>query len=132
MDFNLIVRMPAAVRRKCRYDLGMKGKARLEVRLDLDLHAAIKHLADETGTSANQLVEGILAWAIPQAHVGVPRIVNEDLGIIQTRPGAMVWFGHPGGKRDDHEGYIVFSLDFRSTRSVRDGYDGLDAEGGPR
>tara|TARA_R110000744_G_C19363452_1_gene561643 strand:+ start:2275 stop:2622 length:348 start_codon:yes stop_codon:yes gene_type:complete len=110
----------------------MKEKARCQIRLDPKVHEQLKSLASKSDLSINQLVEGILAWSVCNAHSGIPSI-REDPPLIDTHPATnVVWFGHDGAERDStgkiidihHEpGRVCFMLDFRATRATVNGWE---------
>lgn len=110
----------------------MKEKARCQIRLDPMVHERLKTLAGESELSLNQLVEGILAWSVNNAHSGLP-CVRENPDVVDTRPTSnVVWFGHDGTERDakgkliditDEPGQICFMLDFRATRATVSGWE---------
>jgi len=110
----------------------MKEKARCQIRLDPRVHERLKTLAIDSDLSINQLVEGILAWSVNNAHSGLPN-VREDPPFVDTSPATnVVWFGHDGAERDEHgkvidvsaePGQICFMLDFRATRATVNGWE---------
>ncbi len=92
----------------------------------------MKNLADKSGLSMNQLVEGILAWAGSNGHAGSPNVdVKQEL--IRTKPLPQVlWFGHDGMESDESGesigpdgsgGQIAFLLDYRATRAMVNGWE---------
>ena len=107
-------------------------KSRCELRLDPVVHDRMKKLADKSGLSMNQLVEGILAWAGANGYAGSP-IVDEQAELIKTTSLPQVlWFGHDGMERDDSGktvgpdgsgGQIAFMLDYRATRAMVNGWE---------
>lgn len=110
----------------------MTQKARCELRLDPVVHTRMKKLADKSGLSMNQLVEGILAWAGTNGYAGSP-IVDEQQELIKTKTLPQVlWFGHNGMEYDESGkmlgpdgsgGQIAFMLDYRATRAMVNGWE---------
>jgi HicB family. len=106
-------------------------KTRYELRLDPDLHAKARALADAAGVSMNQLLEGVVAWAVQHGHPGRP-ILREDHPVIDSAEGPAVWFGTDGrDPEDDLPGEVVFVLDFSPARAVRTGPDLLPRDRQP-
>lgn len=104
-------------------------KDRVELRLDYELNDKLKDVADEAGISVNQLVQGLLYWAIPQAHIGYPIADSSDQFIHTEKRDEMVWFGEDGKRigPDDCpvDSCYYFTLDFSSKRAIVGG--GLDS-----
>lgn len=108
------------------------SKSRCELRLDPVVHERMKKLADKSGLSMNQLVEGILAWAGANGFPGSPS-VDAKQELVKTKPLQQVlWFGHDGLERDESGevlgpdgsgGQIAFMLDFRATRAMVNGWE---------
>ncbi len=113
------------------YTDDMKKKARCELRLEPVVHERLKSLAGQCDLSLNQLVEGILAWAGTNAHVGIPKPREDEPVIESDAESHVVWFGHDGTVRDskgkivdiDGPGQVCFLLDFRATRAMVDGWE---------
>jgi HicB family len=102
----------------------MKSKSRIELRFDTDLHTSIKGLADESGVSVNQLVQGVMAWAVDNAYPGLPSVGENGPGYVESTDDVGVWFGTSGYDDEGNPvggGEVVFALDFSSRRSVRKG-----------
>lgn len=114
------------------------GKTRIEVRFDDDLAAEVKAFADEVGISTNQLIQGVMRWAVHNGYAGEPEpYLGGPEGFIPTRscPGK-VWFGqeeaepaesisfdddgHPE-MSDGIAAYVAFILDFTERRALIDG-----------
>lgn len=107
-------------------------KARLELRFDQDLADEVKTLADTIGISVNQLIQGVMRWAIEHGHPGEPVEEGGPDHMIPTRPvPGTVWFGRSEDEPDRLLGpddvepglraYVAFMLDFTERRVVVDG-----------
>ena len=74
--------------------------------------------------SVNQLIQGVMSWAVDHAYPGLPCVDHNGEGYIQSTDETGVWFGTSGYDDDDNpigDGEVVFALDFTSRRSVRNG-----------
>ncbi|HUY32878.1 MAG TPA: hypothetical protein VMV69_08860 [Pirellulales bacterium] len=78
---------------------GEKGKVRLDIRFDDDVHAGLTRLADEAGVSINRIVNALGLWAAKAGKVPRPWQID---------------FAGDDGKR-------FLNIDFRDTLSYRDG-----------
>lgn len=101
-------------------------KTRVELRIDNDLHADIKALADEADISVNQLIQGVMRWAVKYGHAAEAQY-DEHAEIDQNNVPGCVWFGHHSEFVEDKNGQpvdipaiIYFQLDFTERRVVRD------------
>lgn len=113
-------------------------KARVELRFDAVLNDQIRELAERASISVNQLIQGVMRWAVQNAVVGEP--YREENGYVDARlvPGCL-FFGQtvsrwePGEREEWEEhlgeklpkaykdkGSILFSLDFTERHVVRD------------
>jgi len=105
----------------------MSRKARFEFRLDAAVHRRAKQLAEDAGLSMNQLLEGIVTWAVGCGHPGHP--VPKRMGsarLIESREGEAVWFGddgHPDDEGNAGDAFVHFVLDFSASRCVVDGWE---------
>ena len=102
----------------------------MQVRLDPDLHADVKDLAERSGLSVNQLAQGVLRWAVENAVPGEPKIEPGGKFVkVRDVPGC-VFFGRVGTlSRDEPDdettervadfGRVVFGLDFSGRGLVR-------------
>lgn len=107
------------------------GKVRMEARLDQDVLDRLKELAADADISLNQLVNGILYWAVNHSHAGEPVMGDDayDAGSVtgtDEQPGC-VWFGETAHEAEDERGEprhdpgrVVFRLDYTQRRVVRD------------
>ena len=112
--------LPVAYRDDAGNTDGMSERQRLEVRLDAEVHDALRVLAKAAGVSANQIAEGVLSWAISRGHAGVPRWTGDPLPIfVASDPAPAVWFGHEGDDDLNESGSVNFFLDFRPGSSWR-------------
>jgi hypothetical protein len=78
-------------------------KTRMEVRLDADINKGLKKLAKDSDISVNQLVEGVLRWAVKYGQAGFRpvRLPGSDSAIDRDGeevfadevPGC-IYFGH--------------------------------------
>ena len=101
-------------RHMCRERIGMAGKkktapekVRVELRIEPDLSERLVKLAEELGVSVNELMGGIMWWAVENARPGEIHLVNKSQEVLVDQPGS-VWF----------EG--TCQLDFRGRRVVVD------------
>ena len=124
------------------------GRTGLMLRFDDEVYAGVKKLAEDSGISVNQLMQGIARWAMRNGRPGEP--YNDSDGHLRERlqPGC-VWFGRPaspppdlstrmmlaaedGGSPSDWDcwssGQLLFSLDFTERRVVRDDTDFADEQ----
>jgi len=102
----------------------MKQKARFETRVDPETHARLRQLADDAGVSMNQLIEGVLVWAMSKAYPGRPRIHDNGPGYYDSTEDPAVWFGFDGFKPDGEpvgNGHVLFVLDFSPGRPIVEG-----------
>ena len=123
--------------RKARQTKFDDGKQRFECRFDQDVYDGIKKLADETGVSMNQMLQGLARAAMRYAHPGKEIEIDHETGpgFERDQEGA-VWLGRGGYHRaaiqhepgdtpdpDDFE-YVpielFYQLDFTERRVVRD------------
>lgn len=102
------------------------SKTRVELRLDSDLHTKIKALADEADISVNQLIQGVMRWAMRRANVGEAEMLAYDHIDVTTTPGC-VWFGNHRDVVIDEDGNeflqepeLIFQLDFTERNVVRE------------
>jgi hypothetical protein len=123
------------------------GKSRLELRFDPELNERIRSLADKASISVNQLIQGVMRWAVNNAVVGEP--YRDEEGIVRAK-GVLgcLFFGREGGhwepgEKEDWErhygekieghirdtGQLVFSLDFTERFVVRDDDESPRASG---
>ena len=99
-------------------------------RLETKVASELTRIAEETGVSVNQLVNGILKWAVQNAHVGEAEYQGSyDIGTNEVA--GCVWFGDYGEEfeyedpdtremRPSHtEVNFCFQLDFTKTRITR-------------
>ena len=99
------------------------GRTPFILRFDSEVYVAIKELAEQTGVSVNQLMEGFSRWAIQNVRAGEP-VVNDIGEVIGERAErGCVWAGETldtaregGGKA---RGVWMF-LDFTNRRVVRE------------
>lgn len=76
------------------------AKTRVELRLDSDVFAKLKRLADDAHISVNQLMQGLARWAGNDGHVGEPE--RDSDGIVRNRPQpGCVWIGQMGWTLSD-------------------------------
>lgn len=121
-------------------------KVRFELRFDRQVYEQVRRLADETGVSINQLMQGLARWGASALKPGEPQ--RDDNGYVSVReqPGCL-WAGRHGrGKKissneffdengrepmcDDElwerdvseygKGEVYVFLDFTERRVVRD------------
>lgn len=104
---------------------GMADKARIDLRLDPDVHADLKRLADSSGLSLNQLLQGVARWASQNGHPGRPTF-HEHLGFVGTvDEDQMIWFGEtdeddtPPPKEGELHAHVAFVLDYSDRAAVR-------------
>lgn len=102
-----------------------KRKARFELRLDDDVYQRVKAVSQEADISINQLIQGVLRWAMMYAHPGEADYVEKGgCEVVEAAdvPGC-VWFGRSAGEDDGgfDEGTIIFQLDFSERHVVRTG-----------
>ncbi|NNJ26790.1 toxin-antitoxin system HicB family antitoxin [Alienimonas chondri] len=102
----------------------------MQVRLDPELHAKVKDLAEQTDISVNQLVQGVLRWAVENAVHGEPEIRPGFQFVNRREVPGCVFFGRTGTwTREDPEdertervgdyGCVFFGLDFSGRGLVR-------------
>ena len=119
------------------------GRTGVMLRFDDEVVNGIRKLADASGISVNQLMQGLARWAIKNGRPGEP--YNDSCGRLMERTQAgCVWFGRPatppptleeqeeylahfGGKREDidhwTDGQLLLALDFTERHVVRDDKD---------
>ncbi len=116
-----------------------EGKARIEARLDPDVHARLAECAQRCGVSINQVVKDICEWAMSKVEFGEP-VKHTDGQPMRSNPvPGVLWFGVKSQQlsREDArllaesdgepiEGYLeptggklFFVLDY-SKRTIRD------------
>lgn len=112
------------------------GKARLELRLDENVHERIKKLADDSELTVNQLVNGLVRWAGDRGRAGEPTRNNDGVLMTNGVPG-VVWFGNSGYYHSEEDktrhlehfdeelcdfvkGEHFFTLDFTERRVIRE------------
>lgn len=103
-------------------------KARIELRIDAELAAKMKKVAEGAEISVNQLVTGILHWAMAKAHVGEPKWDERKTVLVGSEKQAgCLWFGEtlagPEGDNPDRKpwrGEVYFKLDFTERRIVKE------------
>lgn len=107
----------------------MNKKVRTEVRLDSRVHARLKGLAEVSGLSLNQVMEGLLTWGAANGYPGHPDVWEcEDRGVtcvgVGDHDAQVAWFGKaseaigPDGEGGLTEGVVAFVLDYSGTRAV--------------
>ena len=116
------------------------GRTGLMLRFDDEVVNGIKSLAEASGISVNQLMQGLARWAIKNGRPGEP--YNDSRGhLVERKQEGCVWFGSPakpplsyerrvehaeyyGGKPEDFdcwtEGQVLLALDFTERHVVRD------------
>ncbi|WP_390896939.1 toxin-antitoxin system HicB family antitoxin [Rubinisphaera margarita] len=72
------------------------GTVSFQVRLDGDIHAQLKQVAESTEMSLNQLVTGLLRGCCAHLNVGEP--YRDDEGMVRTRQTAKCAFVGTRGK----------------------------------
>ena len=101
------------------------GKVRIEVRFDADLAERVQKLADDSGMSVNQLMQGITRAVLDKSHVGEVD-VDERNGEVSSgarTPGCM-WVGEEAsiyefeGRTEMTLGWVWFWLDYSERRAV--------------
>lgn len=123
--------------RKARQTKFDDGKQRFECRFDQDVYDGIKELAEKTGVSMNQMLQGLARAALRYAHAGKEIEIDHDTGFkrVVDQEGA-VWFGRggfnkpkPGIDPEDVAGPedlewvpidLFYQFDFTERRVVRD------------
>ena len=111
-------------------------KPRLEIRFDSDVYGKMQSLAERSGISVNQLVNGVMRWAVANGYAG--EAAYDDEAMLHANPQAgCVFFGKmPIRMHEDerdwrssrgeepgewsHKGNVVFSLDFTERRVVKE------------
>lgn len=97
------------------------GKQRVELRIDLELYRLIESTAKDADISINQLVQGVLWWAMPRANAG--RYTTEggrDAGpYVFFAPTDEEMSERPDQEFDPQQD-IIFELDFSDRRAVVD------------
>jgi hypothetical protein len=117
-----------------------ENKARLDMRIDKEVVEKIQKIAEEASISTNQLVQGILRWAVEKAIVGEPTRGDDKL-LINKKQAGCIWFGTvrhylteddkecemheaiENGTKPNFEprdGQLIFALDFTERRVVRE------------
>lgn len=102
----------------------MRQKARFETRVETETHARLRELADAAGVSMNQLVEGILVWAMSKAYPGKPVVHENGPGYYDSTDAPAVWFGFDGFTHKGEpvgNGQVLFVLDFSPNRPIIEG-----------
>jgi hypothetical protein len=99
----------------------MAKKARSELRVDADVHVKAKEIAAAAGISMNQFFEGVIAWAVNQAHPGRPEL-NPDASITTTEEEGVLWFGDSADGETGRD-HLIFVLDFSATRAIVHGLE---------
>jgi len=97
---------------KCRYE---------EVRLEPWLADEVRSLAESSGVSVNQLVEGVLAWAVEKGHPGLPSPTDDRVVAFDSSEERGAWFGETGLDQEGRPiggGDVLFVLDFSARRAV--------------
>ena len=100
------------------------GRTPFILRFDSEVYVAIKELAEQTGVSVNQLMEGFSRWAIRNVRAGEP-VVNDIGEIVGERAErGCVWAGEtPNTVREGSVGKargVWMFLDFTNRRVVRE------------
>lgn len=107
---------------------GRSRKPRFELRLDEALYTQVKSISEEADISMNQLIEGVLRWAMPMAHAGELRVDDDvEASRIPYRKGqsvpvqGCVWFGVAPWVDDDgpNDGRFLFQLDYSGRSAVK-------------
>jgi len=96
----------AVATRSCARDTLVSEKSD-ELRIEPELSERLGKLAEELGVSVNELMGGIMWWAVENARPGEIHLVNKSQEVLVDQPGS-VWF----------EG--TCQLDFRGRRVVVD------------
>lgn len=93
------------------------------LRFDNEVYMGIKDLAERTGVSANQLMEGFARWAIKNVRVGMPRVNELGEVIGEEQEQGCVWAGEVPNPENTGQrqlrGVWMF-LDFTNRRVVRE------------
>ena len=124
-------------RAKGRPRLEGSSKSRFELRFDSEVYEGIRRLAEQSGISVNQLMQGLAGWAIKRGIPGESERDEDGFVKVRDQPGC-VFFGKRGanwkpGEREEWEeaygedmgdyreqGEVIFTLDFTVRRVVRD------------
>lgn len=107
-------------------------KARVDLRLDPEVYAMLMDVAQRTPCSANQLIQAMLRWLLPQAHAGLEwREVFKSVGTRVTggiahipelylveQPGC-VYFANEDPE-EGGTGKVVVQFDFTERRAIVD------------
>lgn len=108
---------------------GMAEKARIDLRLDPKVHADLKQLADQSGLSLNQLLQGIARWASQNGHPGRPTFHESGLFTGTADEDQVIWFGEtdeddePTPRTDELHANVAFVLDYSDRAAVRSSWD---------
>ena len=112
-------------------------KPRLEIRFDSDVYQKMQDLADKSGISVNQLVNGVMRWAVANGHAGEGTFDEHGNLDVKKQVGC-VFFGRTTKFRSQEErdwiedevgqdpgpvekkGQGFFSLDFTERRVVKE------------
>lgn len=100
-------------------------KVAFQVRFDSDLHARLVQLAEESGISLNQLVQGMCRGTLAAAHAGEWNEYaflqgDKPYPFVRSKPAkGCVWFGKEG-EFDEHMGEPVHSGTFWFGIDVRE------------
>jgi hypothetical protein len=99
-------------------------KIAFQMRFDRDLYTEVVGLAETTGISVNQLVQGICRGVIEQRHVGRwerAKLPGGDMLHTVSVGKGCVWFGVEGTQEDGEtkdEGTFWFGIDIRDRGDV--------------
>jgi hypothetical protein len=108
-------------------------KTRMEVRLDADISKGLKKLAKDSDISVNQLVEGVLRWAVKYGQAGF-RPVRVDGSSAVDRDGqevcaervpGCIYFGHDmeideTANQIERHAELYFWLDYSGPGSLKE------------
>ncbi|QEG41825.1 hypothetical protein [Roseimaritima ulvae] len=110
------------------------SKSRLETRVDEELAGKFKEIAETAGISVNQLLQGLVVWAVDNAVQGTP-VYDERTGEVTTEPRqGCLYFGHESAFIDEEtneygevvegpyhtNGKVHFVLDFSYQNAIRE------------
>lgn len=110
-------------------------KPRLEIRFDSEVYEEMRELAEKAGITINQLVNGVMRWAVANGHAGEGAF-DEDGNLSVKKQAGCVFFGRTTRRYSDEDrewiesdvgqdpgefkekGKRFFSLDFTERRVV--------------
>ena len=103
------------------YEKEHQPKARVELRMEKELHEKIVAITSKADISVNQLMNGLAEWACRNVVHGTPIIDYDASGrrivFLDERKGAL-FFGKKSKPGD--EGQVHFVLDFRTAEIVQE------------